>query len=147
LAQALARGACFHCNNLEYLLPNSISQVKNKFFICLSDFDLNLQKVPIAICTSQDDHKGEKYCITLSSTLFPKATFVNLRFVQMMNFEFFKNRALAREVEKYGDIDQKDIEAIINATKIYPIPTDSKRREEWQAILLLIRPDLSIDLT
>jgi len=127
-------------------LPDSLTQVKNKFFVCLSDLDLSLQKVPIAICTSQDDYKNDSHCIRLGSPIFPKITYVNLRFIQMMTFDYFKQRAQAQEVEKYGDINQSDLDQIANATKTFPIPSDPKRREDWQAILLLIRPDLSIDL-
>lgn len=74
-------------------------------------------------------------------------TYVNLRFVQMMTFEYFKERALKQDVEKIGDISEADLLAISESTRTFPFPVEPQKRADWQAILLLIRPDLQIDLT
>jgi len=84
--------------------------------------------------------------VKLTSKIFSKTTFVNLDFVQMMAFDYFKKRVQEQAIVKHGDINEKDHLNIVEATKIYPMPPDP-RREEWQAILLLLRSDLRIDVT
>jgi serine/threonine protein kinase len=148
LAEVLLPGACLHCEGLVFRDPQNHPITKNKFFVCLADFDASRQKVPIAICTSQEDCAQEDHFVELTGyPFFSKRTFVNLKFLQFLSFPHFKERCQAQAVGTVGYIRPEDVHRIIEETKVTPMPREQARREEWQAILLLIRDDMKIDLT
>lgn len=69
-----------------------------------------------------------------------------MKFVQFLSFSHFKERCQAQAVGTVGYLRPEDLKKVIEETKVTPMPKMQERREEWQAILLLIRDDMKFDL-